>query len=339
MRLFYVALTRAKQKLFISFKLNDKTFKSIDKLCKILSDNKGNIKLSAMKADRMSDWIWLTLIKHNKFKDIADIIGYYFNYDYDNKLSDDVFEYEYMKKESQAIFEAAESLPESDENIIKEINDIITFKYDNSLSQTPAKLSVTQIAKKVDVEKDFFSISLERPDFIEKKLKGNERGTAIHTFLQYCSFENAINDTEAEIWRLCDNGYLSEQEASIIPIEKIKAFFTSKLYNRIKNSVDVTREMKFMVALNELEFDEETTNKFRNADGMIKGIMDLVFEENGSLVLVDYKSDRTYNENLLIDKYKLQLNLYKQALEIITGKKVSEVYIYSVEMEKEILLA
>jgi ATP-dependent helicase/nuclease subunit A len=70
MRLFYVALTRAKQKLFISFKLNDKTFKSIDKLCKILSDNKGNIKLSAMKADRMSDWIWLTLIKHNKFKDI-----------------------------------------------------------------------------------------------------------------------------------------------------------------------------------------------------------------------------------------------------------------------------
>jgi ATP-dependent helicase/nuclease subunit A len=67
--------------------------------------------------------------------------------------------------------------------------------------------------------------------------------------------------------------------------------------------------------------------------------MDLVFEENGSLVLVDYKSDRTYNENLLIDKYKLQLNLYKQALEIITGKKVSEVYIYSVEMEKEILLA
>ena len=97
--------------------------------------------------------------------------------------------------------------------------------------------------------------------------------------------------------------------------------------------------MKFMVALNELEFDEKTTNKFHNADGMIKGIMDLVFEENGSLVLVDYKSDRTYNENLLIDKYKLQLNLYKQALEIITGKKVSEVYIYSVEMEKEILLA
>jgi ATP-dependent helicase/nuclease subunit A len=94
MRLFYVALTRAKQKLFISFKLNDKTFKSIDKLCKILSDYKGNIKLSAMKADRMSDWIWLTLIKHNKFKDIADIIGYYFNYDYDNKLSDDVFEYD-----------------------------------------------------------------------------------------------------------------------------------------------------------------------------------------------------------------------------------------------------
>jgi len=339
MRLFYVALTRAKQKLFISFKINDKTFKSIDKQCKILSDNKGNIKLSAMKADRISDWIWLTLIKHNKFKDIADIIGYYFNYDYDNKLSDDVFEYEYMKKESQAIFEAPESLPESDESIIKEISDIIAFRYDNILSQTPAKLSVTQIAKKVDVEKDFFSISLERPDFIEKKLKGNERGTAIHTFLQYCSFENAINDTEAEIWRLCDNGYLSEQEASIIPIEKIKAFFTSKLYNRIKNSVDVTREMKFMVALNELEFDEETTNKFHNADGMIKGIMDLVFEENGSLVLIDYKSDRTYNENLLIDKYKLQLNLYKQALEIITGKKVSEVYIYSVEMEKEILLA
>ena len=103
-------------------------------------------------------------------------------------------------------------------------------------------------------------------------------------------------------------------------------------------SNNVVREMKFMVALNELKFDNITNSKFKNADGMIKGIMDLIFEENDNLILVDYKSDRCYNEDILIDKYLFQLNLYKQALEIITTKKVSQVYIYSIEMEKEILL-
>ena len=66
--------------------------------------------------------------------------------------------------------------------------------------------------------------------------------------------------------------------------------------------------------------------------------MDLVFQEDDMLVLVDYKSDRGNNAQKLKEKYSLQMNLYKQALEIITSMPVKEVYLYSVEMEKEILL-
>lgn len=340
MRLFYVALTRAKQKLFISLKVSEKRLKKVNLLSERLSLCDGDIKKAGMKAMSMSEWLWLCVIKHKNINDIAKKIGYERNYDFDEKLTDDVFSYDFYSIDEIPQEATETTLPEPDENIVSELSQIWRQYYDTELSKTPAKLSVTQIAKKVENIEEFFASTLERPAFLksEKALRGNERGTAIHTFLQYCDFDNAISDTEAEIWRLVDNSYLSECEAEAIPPEKIKAFFNSGLYQRMKKSDKVTREMKFMVALKELNFTEEVNKKFRNADGMIKGIMDLVFEENGELILVDYKSDRSRNEQLLIEKYELQLKLYKQALEIITSKKVREVYLYSVEMEKEILL-
>lgn len=338
MRLLYVALTRAKQKLFVSLKVNSKVYDNIDSLSEKLIINNENIKTTSLNSKSMSDWLWLCLIKHKGFKSISSKIGYNLKYNFDKKLCNDVFSYNYYQNISSPNEEVDEKIPEFNYGIINEIRNIWNYNYNTELSETPVKLSVTQIAKKLDKTQELLVSTLPQPSFDLKTLQGTERGTAIHTFLQYCSFENAIEDPNSEIWRLCDNGYLSPNEADAIPVKKITAFFKSNLYLRMTKSNNVVREMKFMVALNELKFDNITNSKFKNADGMIKGIMDLIFEENDNLVLVDYKSDRCYNEDILIDKYLFQLNLYKQALEIITTKKVSQVYIYSIEMEKEILL-
>ena len=73
---------------------------------------------------------------------------------------------------------------------------------------------------------------------------------------------------------------------------------------------------------------------------LIQGIIDCYFEEDGEIVLVDYKTDYVENDNLesLIDKYKIQLQYYKMALENATNKKVKQVYIYSLYKNEEILL-
>lgn len=341
MRLFYVALTRAKQKLFLLLKADEKQLKRVDALCCQLIADKNNIRKTAEKASSISDWLWLCLISHRKFKKICEQLDYEFTSCPDFQSEQELFGIDFYCPQlilQQHNQEKQKYYPDTE--IIKEIKSIWDMNYDTELSTTPAKLSVTQIAKKVSNIGDFLNCTLKRPDFKTENtsLTGTERGTAIHTFLQYCDFENAISDIENEIWNMIDKGYISESEGAVIPRKKIIAFFQSSLYKRIKSADKVYREMKFMIALDELDFNNEINQKFKNSHGMIKGIMDLVFQEDDMLVLVDYKSDRGNNAQKLKEKYSLQMNLYKQALEIITSMPVKEVYLYSVEIEKEILL-
>ena len=76
--------------------------------------------------------------------------------------------------------------------------------------------------------------------------------------------------------------------------------------------------------------------KLRNSDGMIKGIIDLMFEEKDGIVIVDYKSDRGISLQKLKERYSTQLKLYKAAVELTTGKKVKEAVLYSFELHDHI---
>ncbi|MDE6678696.1 MAG: PD-(D/E)XK nuclease family protein, partial [Ruminococcus sp.] len=234
-------------------------------------------------------------------------------------------------------YESKEESVVADDDLYNKIKNIIYNKYDSSFSQMPAKYSVTQLTGKnrLNSEIDF---KLKRPAFMSEKtiLTGAERGTAIHTFFQYCIFENAINNPENEIKRITDMGYISPAQSEVIAPEKVKAFFESILYQRIKNAVNVWREKKFTVAVSELDIKNDIIEKLQKSDSMIKGIIDLMFEEDDGLVIVDYKSDRGVSEKHLAERYKMQIQLYKSAMELITGKSVKETYLYSIEMEKAI---
>ena len=136
---------------------------------------------------------------------------------------------------------------------------------------------------------------------------------------------------------LAEMGYITDIEAMAIDRKKAAAFFKSELYSRIKNAGEkVWREKKFMVALAQLDLNEELLSSFRNSDGMIKGIADLLFEEDGEIIIVDYKSDRGISEKHLCEKYKMQLMLYKAAIELTCKKKVKQTYLYSFELCKAV---
>ena len=201
-----------------------------------------------------------------------------------------------------------------------------------------AKLSVTQITKKIKGDAENFDIKLKRPKFAEEseKLTGTERGTAIHTFFQYCDFDNAQNDLESEIRRMTEKGYISIPQANSINRENVRAFFGSRLFKRICESSEVYREKKFMVAASDIDMNNDIIKIFKKSDGMIKGIIDLAFVENGKLIIVDYKSDHSISAERLAERYKMQLELYSHALEMTTDYEVSELYLYSFELRREI---
>ena len=338
MRLLYVALTRTKQKLFINLKCGTKSLKRLEKLTDSFMTNMGSIKNNINSALSYSDWIWSCLMIHSSFDEISKELDInYYNADF--KENGDIFEYEFYDVISSA--EESESDEEElimpDDSVYEELKDIINTSYDDTLSKMPAKLSVTQISHKFS-ENETFDFSLRRPNFLQgkSKLTGAERGTAIHTFLQYCDFENAKNSPADEVARIHSLGYISKVQADSINIRKISAFFRSNIYKRLVSASFYEREKKFMVAVAQLDIENELMEKLRKSDGMIKGIIDLMFEEDDGIVIVDYKSDRGASADTLRKRYTPQLKLYKSAVEVTTGRKVKELCLYSIELEKTI---
>ena len=131
------------------------------------------------------------------------------------------------------------------------------------------------------------------------------------------------------------NKVITEKESEAINVYKILQFTKSEIWNQLKNAKEYYQEKPFYINVpaNQI-YDEDIKENI-----LVQGIIDLYFvNESGQVVLVDYKTDYVENGNEfeLVDKYKSQLNLYKQALENALGTKVDKVYIYSVYLDKEI---
>lgn len=87
-----------------------------------------------------------------------------------------------------------------------------------------------------------------------------------------------------------------------------------------------------MIKISELNLSNELGEIYKNTDGMLHGIMDLILVEEDGLVLVDYKTDFVKSPQELINLYSKQLELYKKSLEVISGKEVKNTYIYSFKL-------
>ncbi|MDE5853588.1 MAG: PD-(D/E)XK nuclease family protein, partial [Ruminococcus sp.] len=342
MRLLYVGLTRARQQLFINLNCNEKSVKRVKKIIENCIVDNGSIREAVLEANSFSDWLWICLMMHNEFPSIAELVGIdniTFNYRIPNR-TEKLFDYELVTNMDEMLTENSnEFVPaKADDSIVENLRSIINSNYDRTLSEMTAKLSVTQITKKIN-ENEPFDFHLKRPEFLlsGSKLTGAERGTAIHTFFQYCNFKNASENATAEIKNLVNTGFLTMEQAECIKSEKVKAFFESELYKKIKSAVSYERERKFMVSASQLDFSNPILEKLKNSDNMIKGIIDIMYEESDGIVIVDYKSDRGLSAEKLAERYKNQLMLYKSAVELITEKKVKGLSLYSIELEKEII--
>lgn len=343
MRLLYVGLTRAKQQLFINLNCGKSSVDKVKKLIEKCVVNNGSIKEAVSGAGRFSDWFWLCLMKHGEFPEIAELTGMS-DASYECIMPDrteKLFSYELVSGRSEKTAEKkAEYIPaEADDELVESLRSIINSSYDRTLSEMTAKLSVTQITKKIN-ESEPFDFHLKRPEFLlsGSKLTGAERGTAIHTFFQYCDFEKASENAVSEIERLVNIGFLTKEQAECVKPEKVRAFFESELYGKIKSAVSYERERKFMVSASQLDFSSPVLEKLKDSDNMIKGIIDIMYEESDGIVIVDYKSDRGLTAQKLKERYKNQLMLYKSAVELITEKKVKGLSLYSIELEKEIVI-
>lgn len=351
MRILYVALTRAKEKLIITGISNDlvNQIESVEKQKEIYPRKDGKINpILVKKYKSYLDWIMLVyLYEKNNTEHLIEL-----NKIYPSEIINGKKEY-VQESDKNKIVELLDT-KEISEDLLNNIKCKIEYEYKNKLATTiPTKSSVTKLKQMkemqigVDIEElsrvEETEITFHKPKFLEEekdeKITSAQKGTLIHLCMQKLNpkeqydlqkIQDLINDLEQK-------QIITEKEADAINVYKILEFTKSNIWEQLKTAKEIYQEKPFYInvpakTIYEQEIDENV---------LVQGIIDLYYiDKDNNLILLDYKTDYVEKgkEYELIEKYKTQLELYKQALEQALHKKVDKTYIYSVYLGKEIEL-
>ncbi|WP_455714019.1 helicase-exonuclease AddAB subunit AddA [Anaerosporobacter sp.] len=401
LRVLYVALTRAKEKLILTGyvpSVGDKLNKWAD--TKDQTDRALMFKKLAGSGNYF-DWIMPSLIRH---KDCIDLLQQYNispgvniepNKERDIEANFEIRTVDVLRTVEE---EVARQLVNADkkqqllewdpdkvyeENIRDEIHEQLSYEYPFSNEvKLHAKVTVSELKKigqmiddeesmklyeeidsekAVIVDKNGLQLGKEEvnqqdevsqqeeidsslyPNFMQESVpvQGARRGTVYHKVLECIPIlegPTIVNIREA-ITQLVEKAILTEEEAAVVNPYQILAFMKSDIGRRIKlasSQGKIYREQQFVFSMkaNEIRPDLMSEEPI-----LVQGIVDCFFEEDEKVIIVDYKTDhipKEGGEEILRNRYKIQLDYYQRAIEQITGKKVSQRILYSFALEKEV---
>lgn len=177
------------------------------------------------------------------------------------------------------------------------------------------------------------------PDFLkaEVKITPAKKGSVIHLCLQKLNEQEEYDDLKIEkfIQSLIQKQLISKNEAEAINPKDLLLYTKSELFNDLKQAKEIYKEVPFYFDMEANEIVSEEVNE----KILVQGIIDLYYiDKDDHMILVDYKTDFVKEEQELVKKYQKQLDIYKRALEEATGKKVDKVYIYSIYLQKMIII-
>ncbi|SFS09585.1 helicase-exonuclease AddAB subunit AddA [Enterocloster citroniae] len=173
--------------------------------------------------------------------------------------------------------------------------------------------------------------------------RGALRGTAYHAALEHISFIHiqSLEETEQALEALVEKGYLDQESRELINGRDIWAFLKSPLGKRMAKAQEegrIHKEQQFIIGIPAREMDRGDSDELV----LIQGIIDAYLDEPDGLVLIDYKTDRVPGNDreqgaaMLAERYRVQLDYYERALTQLTGKRVKERMIYSLALQRSI---
>lgn len=352
MRILYVAFTRAKEKLIITGAVKNME-KSINKWNTSVKSKEQKLpEYIVLYGRNYLDWICPSLMRHKDGKILRDLIDSNIFcdksdeskwsiriWDKDKLINENIEE----EKENFDIVKKLEFLSGNTEksDYSEKVKTILNYNYKyKEETRIPAKLTVSEIKRMIqkrtideESERIIKDGELKKPLFLQEKagFSAAEKGTLTHLVMQHINLdyvkskENIIN----EVNRLKEGEFITSEQAKVIDINKIYKFFQSDIGKRMLLSSKVYREVPFYIEISASEFyDKLSSNVYSGDKLLMQGIIDCYFEEENRIVVLDYKTDYFENIQEISDKYSMQLNYYKRAIEEITGQTVKEKYIY-----------
>lgn len=371
LRVLYVALTRAKEKLILTGGVKDtnKLLLKWSDVCRQKSRTLTFYQLSS--AATYLDWIVPSLMRYRGMEDILKELSIRQDdhnpiYNASTNISIKVYSYEeaaeneYLaqidkitNKEDLADWNMEEVYDEEYRNAIKAYMEY-EYPYQRE-TKIHTKLTVSELKRLGQYEaEDFIDPVIDRKgENKEYKIPvfagagevtgGSDLGTRYHTVLEALDLQwvHTIEDIKGLFKQLLARGKLTEADIKLLDENKLYRFIQSDIAKRMKiaaASGKLYKEQQFVMGV---KANEINSNLKSEELVLVQGIIDVYFEEEGQWVLLDYKTDSVFGrgaEDILIKRYRVQLQYYQKALEQLTGKKVKDRIIYSFSLNKEIYL-
>ncbi len=378
MRILYVAMTRAKEKLILTgqIKVVEDEGKVSGDAVKTIQDIlrfRGRVPQKDIQpyllpvfqrssAKSYQELIFMALVNHPDFKNFTDAIGIEIE---DITTDDDIAPFIFkvispaelkaaeLDKEAKSVLrlkDLGDALLIADKEKTEYYSDRFSYVYPYSaynrlfVKTTVSELKKAQLEEQTEPSARLIKEEEIIPGFVSgtpDKATGAARGTIYHKIMELIyeepeAYDSREDDIDAFIRVQEEEGRLPDGAGKSVDASDIKTFCESPVGSRMKTAMEASRlyrESPFMIGVPASRIDQ---NLPEEELVLIQGIIDVWFEEDDGLVLLDYKTDRVNAPDELVKKYKVQLDYYQEALEKITGKKVKERIIYSFTLGKSI---
>lgn len=367
LRILYVALTRAKERLILTGTVGNLE-KAVTACAAIASRTETGLSCKTLeKAKNCWDWILPALARHPVFEQLYE--EFRIDVRREPVLEEENAEFvirrvtaeELVQEEVILKWEQSEVKRELehwdrekmyDAEMREHISGKYGYRYPGaSLSEIPAVMSVSELKREQAPETGEEPVQMLYPEeeetvpgFIRQSQEeapgGARRGTVYHKVFEHLDYTEppAADSAARQIAQMKEKGYLLPEEYDSVRYRDFQRFLDSALGRRMAcagRAGTLKREQPFVISIPASVRNPEWSDE---EEILVQGIIDAWFEEEDGIVLVDYKTDRVRSGEELAGRYRVQLDYYAEALERITGKRVKEKIIYSVALGREIPL-
>lgn len=334
LRVLYVAMTRAKEKLILTGTMK-----------------KAEEKISAMVPITMEDGFlsFLTRLGTNTF--LGFLLQSFLCYD---KYPITILKQQELEQQEQhqaikevlSQVELLAQLQQRDEIFAEQIEKRLSYVYPFEAEEDMrTKVSVSEIKHRA-MDRIMAEETMEIPgenqpgketehyipafmEGVQEENIGAKRGTAMHRILECYDFTKDVSELEMQLSYMLEEKLVEPEMIKLVNQKTLRTFLESPLAKRMQQAAKsgkLYREKPFVMGEKAKEVLEDSDSEEMV---LIQGIIDVFFEEDGEMVLLDYKTDRIKEEKELADRYRAQIELYRDAIERATGKPVKEQLLYS----------
>lgn len=342
LRVLYVAMTRAKDRLIMTY-----TDKNLERTLTTMSARlrMGQKELLTREASSPGDWVLLAALHRLEAGEFFELGGD----TTDRELGDHPWLIRVTEAPQQVLGHRAsrEDVPAIPEDLVEQLRSALGLRYPYpAATMAPSKQTATQrkgrpkdqeVAENAPVPKHTVQ-RWRTPSFAGKTVLGKEHGNALHAAMQYIRYEACTceDGVVAELDRLEAERFLTGEQRALVDARKIVAFFRSDLGQRLCDGAEVIREFKFSILDDGTAYDPALVGE----KILLQGVVDCALMAPDGITVVDFKTDRVTEETIVqvAERYRHQVEAYAQALERIYERPVKKRCLYFFSLGKYIEL-